>query len=106
MGPASKNEVGTRYRYEPLGALQQGRERGGLLEEVFAKRGTPEHLRSENEPEFIARAMRQHLEKSGVSTFYLKPGAPWENGFAESFNSRFRDEFLGCEEFTRSRLGR
>jgi len=71
-----------------------------LLEEVFAKRGTPEHLRSDNGPEFIAQAMRQHLEKSGVSTLYIEPGAPWENGYAESFNSRFRDEFLGCEEFT------
>ncbi len=71
-----------------------------VLAELFRTRGVPEHLRSDNGPEFIAQAMRQWLSQVGVSTLYIEPGAPWENGCAESFHSRLRDEFLNREEFT------
>ncbi len=71
-----------------------------VLAELFRTRGVPEHLRSDNGPEFIAKAMRQWLARVGVSTLYIEPGAPWENGYAESFHSRLRDEFLDREEFT------
>ena len=70
-----------------------------ILAEVFAMRGVPEHLRSDNGPEFIAMAMRDWLKQVNVGTLYIEPGSPWENGYAESFNSKFRDEFLNAEEF-------
>lgn len=70
------------------------------LRYVFEVRGVPQFIRSDNGPEFIAQALRQWLESSGVGTLYIEPGAPWENGFNESFNSRLRDELLNRELFT------
>ena len=69
------------------------------LAELFAIRGVPNHIRSDNGPEFIADALRQWLDRVGVETLYIEPGSPWENGYAESFHSRFRDEFLAMEIF-------
>ncbi len=69
------------------------------LAELFATRGVPQSLRSDNGPEFIATAIRQWLERVDVETMYVEPGSPWENGYVESFHSRFRDEFLALEEF-------
>ena len=69
------------------------------LAELFAMRGVPQHIRSDNGPEFIAQAIRHWTEQLGVETLYVEPGAPWENGYAESFHSRLRDEFLALEEF-------
>jgi transposase InsO family protein len=70
-----------------------------VLAELFVVRGVPGHLRSDNGPEFIAQAVRTWLEQTGSSTLYIAPGAPWENGYAESFHSRLRDELLNVEEF-------
>lgn len=70
------------------------------LRYLFEVRGTPKHIRSDNGPEFIAQALREWLTVSGVGTLYIEPGAPWENGYNESFNSRFRDELLDRELFT------
>lgn len=70
-----------------------------VLVELFAMHGVPEHLRSDNGPEFIAREMREWLKLLQVGTLYIEPGSPWENGYAESFNSKCRDEFLNAEEF-------
>jgi transposase InsO family protein len=69
------------------------------LAELFAMRGVPRHIRSDNGPEFIALAMRRWLKQVGVETLYVEPGSPWENGYAESFHSRVRDEFLALEVF-------
>jgi len=69
------------------------------LAELFAMRGLPNHIRSDNGPEFIANSIRRWLGQLGVETLYVKPGSPWQNGYAESFYSRFRDEFLALEEF-------
>jgi transposase InsO family protein len=69
------------------------------LAELFAMRGVPAHIRSDNGPEFIAKAIGNWLAQLEVETLYIEPGAPWENGYAESFHSRFRDEFLATEEF-------
>jgi transposase InsO family protein len=69
------------------------------LAELFAMRGVPRHIRSDNGPEFIAKAIRRWLAQVEVETLYIEPGAPWENGYAESFHSRLRDEFLATEEF-------
>ena len=62
-------------------------------------RGVPKHVRSDNGPEFIAKELRAWLGRVGVSTLYIEPGSPWENGYAESFHSRFRDECLTLEGF-------
>ena len=69
------------------------------LAELFAMRGVPRCIRSDNGPEFIANALQRWLERVGVSALYIAPGSPWENGYAESFYSRFRDEFLAMESF-------
>jgi transposase InsO family protein len=71
-----------------------------VLAEILRWRGAPGHIRSDNGPEFIAQAIRDALAESGVQTLYIEPGAPWENGYAESFNGKVRDELLNAEEFT------
>lgn len=70
-----------------------------VLAQVLLIRGAPKHIRSDNGPEFIAIAMRTYLETAGVGTLYIEPGAPWENGYAESFHGRLRDELLNAEDF-------
>jgi putative transposase len=69
------------------------------LAELFAMRGVPSCIRSDNGPEFVSKAIQRWLQQVGVETLYIEPGSPWENGYAESFNSRFRDEFLSVEIF-------
>ena len=62
------------------------------LSDVMLWKGIPEHLRSDNGPEFIAQQLRQWLAKLGTATLYIEPGSPWENGYCESFNGKLRDE--------------
>lgn len=69
------------------------------LEYLFEVRGEPEHIRSDNGPEFIAEAVRGWLARRGSKTLYIAPGSPWENAYSETFNSRLRDELLDREEF-------
>jgi putative transposase len=70
------------------------------LADVVSRRGSaPLRVRSDNGPEFAAEAVRGWLEASGSGALYVAPGSPWQNGFAESFHSRLRDEFLEREEF-------
>jgi transposase InsO family protein len=66
---------------------------------ISSIRGLPRFIRSDNGPEFIAEALRKWLAKLDVGTLYIEPGSPWQNAFVESFNSRFRDEFLSLEVF-------
>ena len=70
-----------------------------VLTELMLIRGVPRHIRSDNGPEFIADAMRRFLNQARIETLYIEPGAPWQNGYAESFASRFRDELLNAELF-------
>jgi len=70
------------------------------LADLFALYGPPEHIRSDNGPEFAAHAVRSWLGRVGVKTLYIEPGSPWENGYNESFNSKLRDELLNGEIFT------
>ncbi len=70
-----------------------------VLGELFLVHGPPEHIRSDNGPEFIATALRQWLGQLDVKTLYIEPGSPWENGYCESFNSKRRDELLAHEIF-------
>jgi len=59
----------------------------------------PTFIRSDNGPEFIAHALRRWHKDSGTTTACIEPGSSWRNGFGESDNSRFRDEFLNTELF-------
>jgi transposase InsO family protein len=69
------------------------------LAELFATRGVPEAIRSDNGPEFVAAAIQEWLQRLQIEAWYIAPGSPWENGYAESFHSKLRDEFLGLEVF-------
>jgi putative transposase len=69
------------------------------LTELFVSRRPPDYLRSDNGPEFTARAVRGWLSRVGVKTLYIEPGSPWENGYNESFNGKLRDELLNGEVF-------
>jgi transposase InsO family protein len=70
------------------------------LFELIIFRGIPEHIRSDNGPEFTAKAIRRWLNCVGVKTLFIEPGSPWENGYIESFNGKLRDELLNREIFT------
>ncbi len=69
------------------------------LASLFRRRGEPAFIRSDNGPEFIAKAIKRWLEVSGVGTLYIEPGSPWENAYSETFISRFGDELLKREMF-------
>jgi putative transposase len=69
------------------------------LEYLFEVRGVPEHIRSDNGPEFIAETVKSWLARRGSRTLYIEPGSPWENAYSETFNSRLRDELLDREVF-------
>ena len=101
------------HRYEPI----PGEDEQGLTEEIVELasrygrygyrrvtelmmiRGVPDHIRSDNGPEFTARAVREWLGRVGARTLYIEPGSPWENGYIESFNGKLRDELLDRELF-------
>lgn len=70
-----------------------------VLSDLFILRGIPTHIRSDNGPEFIAKALREWIAAVGAKTAYIMPGSPWENGYCESFNSKLRDELLNGEIF-------
>ena len=70
-----------------------------LLSDLFVLRGVPGHVRSDNGPEFVARAVREWIAAVGAKAAFIEPGSPWENGYVESFNSKLRDELLDGEIF-------
>ena len=69
------------------------------LSDVMLWRGIPEHIRSDNGPEFVAQPLREWLSKLGTGTLDIEPGSPWENGYCESFNGKLRDECWNGEIF-------
>jgi putative transposase len=85
-------------------AIRVGRRLGSdqvleVLAELLVSRGAPEHIRSDNGPEFVAGAVRGWLRRLGVGALFIEPGSPWENGFVESLNGKLRDELLDREIF-------
>ena len=70
-----------------------------VVADAMLEHGIPEHIRSDNGPEFVAKQLRKWLADIGTQTLYIEPGSPWENGYCESFNSKLRDEFLNGEIF-------
>jgi transposase InsO family protein len=77
-----------------------------VLARVIGRRGSPRHIRSDNGSEFICEALTSWLPEKGAEPIPVAPGSPWENGVGESFNSRFRDEFLEHEEFEDAKDGK
>lgn len=71
-----------------------------VLSDLFILRGVPDHIRSDNGPEFVAKTVQEWITAVGVKTAYIAPGSPWENGYIESFNARLRDELLNGEIFS------
>ncbi|WP_192966535.1 IS3 family transposase [Phycobacter azelaicus] len=69
------------------------------LSDLFIMRGVPDYIRSDNGPEFVAQAVQDWIRAVGAKTAYIAPGSPWENGYCESLNARFRDELLNGEVF-------
>lgn len=70
-----------------------------ILADIFLRRGLPEHIRSDNGPEFIALKLRSWLKQLEVTPLFIEKGSPWENGYVESFNGKMRDQFLDGELF-------
>ncbi len=69
------------------------------LADLMTLHGVPEHIRSDQGPEFVARAVQEWIGKVGAQTAYIEKASPWENGYCESFNSKLRDELLDREIF-------
>ena len=69
------------------------------LADLMLLHGVPEHIRSDNGPEFIAARLRKWLSAVEAKTLYIEPGSPWENGYCESFNGKLQDECLKGEIF-------
>jgi putative transposase len=70
-----------------------------VLGELFLTRGCPAHIRSDNGPEFLAQSLRHWFAQLEIAPLFIEPGSPWENGYVESFNGKFRDELLNGELF-------
>jgi putative transposase len=70
-----------------------------VLSQLVSVHGAPRHLRSDNGPEFVAKSVLKWLTETHISTAYIDPGKPWQNGTGESFNGKFRDECLSLEWF-------
>jgi len=83
-------DVGTRYVSERVCET---------LERLISERALPGAFRMDNGPEFIALALKGLCHRLGIDAAYIDPGKPWQNGFAESFHSRLRDEFMDGEVF-------
>ena len=70
-----------------------------VLSRLVSERGAPSFLRSDNGPEFVSKALLSWIVAQGIGTALIEPGKPWQNGVAESFNGKFRDECLSLEWF-------
>ena len=70
-----------------------------VLTDLFTWHGPPNYIRSDNGSEFTAQAVQDWLPRVGVTTLYIEPGSPWENGYNESFNGKLRDELLNGKIF-------
>jgi putative transposase len=82
-----------------VAASLTGQDVRSVLARVIGRRGAPRTVRSDNGSEFVCEALTGWLPGKGAEPIQVAPGSPWENGVGESFNSRFRDEFLEREEF-------
>ena len=102
-GPTRMLNIIDEFSREAL-MIRVGRKLGSIdvidaLTDLFILRRPPQFIRSDNGPEFAARAVRRWLARIDVQTLFIEPGSPWENGYIESFNGRLRDEHLNGERF-------
>ena len=81
------------------GSCIRSKEALEVFAELMIQHGTPEHIRSDNGPEMVAKKLRAWLQRIGTQTACITPGSPWENGYCESFNGKLRDELLNGEIF-------
>lgn len=70
-----------------------------ILADLFIEHGIPEHIRSDNGPEFVAKKLMQWFKVLDVKPLFIEPGSPWENGYCESFNGKMRYQLLDGELF-------
>jgi putative transposase len=95
--------VADEFTKEGLAIDVDGRIRSGRVIEVLSRlvsaRGAPRFVRSDNGPEFVSKALLSWIVTQGIGTALIEPGKPWQNGVAESFNGKFRDECLSLEWF-------
>ncbi len=70
-----------------------------VLTKLISARGAPRYLRSNNGPEFVSTALLSWFVDQGIETALIDRGKPWQNGTNESFNGKFRDEWLAMEWF-------
>jgi len=77
-----------------------------VLSQLVAIHGTPEYLRSDNGSEFVAHAVQAWLAQRQITTLYIDPGCPWQNGKDERFNGTVRDECLNMHLFVSVREAR
>ena len=95
--------VADEFTKEGLAIDVDGRIRSGRVIEVLSRlvsaRGAPRFVRSDNGPEFRVKALLSWIVTQGIGTALIEPGKPWQNGVAESFNGKFRDECLSLEWF-------
>ncbi len=89
-----------------VGRRLRARDVIAALARAAREQGMPEHVRSDNGPEFIAEEVKGWLARAGTQTLYIEPGSPWENAYSESFNSRLRDELLNGELFSSEKEAR
>jgi len=82
-----------------LGSSFTARAVRAVLEELVAIHGTPRFLRSDNGPQFIAHTLKRFAANHAVTTAYIEPGKPWQNGAGESFIGTYRREVLNAESF-------
>jgi putative transposase len=93
-GPVKRSLSMDRVTGLPAGASRSFLDQ---LYELFLTRGMPEYIRSDNGPEFAAKAVCKWLSRLDVTTLFIEPGSPWENGYIESFIGKLRDELLNGE---------
>jgi putative transposase len=70
-----------------------------VVTKAIITNGQPQHLRSDNGPEFIVYAIKDWLTDLNIRTIYITPGSPWEQAHIENFHDKFRDECLNLELF-------
>jgi putative transposase len=91
------------YTRECLAIDVAGGIRAGRVVDVLARlvsvHGAPRHLRCDNGPEFVSKALLRWMTAEAIDTAFIDPGKPWQNGMDESFNGRLRDECLSLEWF-------
>ncbi len=102
LGQVRRTQHATRSKCLTIEVAQKQSSRDVLrtLAGLMLKHGIPEYIRSDNGPEFVAKAVWDWLSRLEVGTFFIEPGSPWKNGYVESFNGKLRDELLNGEIFT------